>query len=298
MQPAAPLLLILQTLRLHRLPPLLRQRETLLKLRARRLLHRLVQLRLQAHRLLRLTIQADLRLLRLELVNQRRPAIRPPITQAEARVEALLAVGVRINTATLQLIRGTPLLLPARRVLLATLCTGTVVILQTLAVLVLVLQQQHYSKWGAININVVPSNTLLPLKLRHQIITKYEEGIILRLALRRPLVLVEELVDQRPHPTIPVVQQPLRLVQATLLQLHLILRLVLQVQQAKTQLLHLVRLLIQQTQQTKTQLLHLAQARLQLCTNASPLQGQKRKFRLQVRTILDIGMEANGQRNR
>ena len=127
MQPAAPLLLILQTLRLHRLPPLLRQRETLLKLQARRLLHRLVQLRLQAHRLQLHSRPVIRRRLLLIQVDQQRPAIRLPLTQAEARVEALLAVGVRINTPTLQPMGGSPLLLPARRVLLATLCTGTVV---------------------------------------------------------------------------------------------------------------------------------------------------------------------------
>lgn len=196
MQPVAPLLLILQTLRLHRLPPLLRQRETLLKLRARRLLHRLVQLRLQAHRLQlhsRLVIRRRLLLIQ---VNQQRPAIQPALQQVEARAIQQLEVGVRINTATLQPIRGTPLLLPARRVLLATLCTGTVVISQTVAVLVPVQQQQHYSKWGATNTNVVASDILLPLKLRHQTTTTFEEGLMARLALRRPLVLVIRLVGR------------------------------------------------------------------------------------------------------
>ena len=73
-----------------------------------------------------------------------------------------------------------------------------------MAVLVLVLQQQHYSKWGPINMNVVASNTKLLLNLRPHIITGYEEGIILRLALRRPLVLVIRLVGRLRQLTVQI----------------------------------------------------------------------------------------------
>ena len=141
MQPAA----LQPLIRLHRLPLLLRQRETLLKLRARRLLHRLVQLRLQAHRLqlhLRLVIR---RRLLLTQVDQQRPATRLAITQAEARAGQQLEVGVAINiNLALSTMRGTPLLLPARRVLLATSCIGTAVKLQAQAVVPVPVQQQQH----------------------------------------------------------------------------------------------------------------------------------------------------------
>ena len=83
-----------------------------------------------------------------------------------------------------------------------------------------------------------------------------------------------------------------RLIQVGRPPLLLIRLLALPILRLQTQLQHLVRLSTPQTRLVKIQLL----ATLQLYLNASPLQGQKQKFRLQGRITSDTGMVHNGQR--
>ena len=57
---------------------------------------------------------------------------------------------------------------------------------------------------GATNTNVVASDILLPLKVRHQTTTIFEEGLMARLALRPLLVLVIRLVSQLRQLTVQI----------------------------------------------------------------------------------------------
>ena len=130
-------------IRLHRLLLLLLQLETLLRRQVRRLLRGLIRANLQAS--LQLLLLAQVGRLLLIQVDQQRPATRLAITQAEARAGQQLEVGVAINiNLALSTMRGTPLLLPARRVLLATSCIGTAVKLQAQAVVPVPVQQQQH----------------------------------------------------------------------------------------------------------------------------------------------------------